>query len=405
MQVGTKRRWLTLALLTLAIFAQGCAAGTSQKNHSNQIQGVLDKYGTRAYRCAPKQLALAESHLRFARVELSEGDFLRAEDHLRVARINSDSLQEIVDRRAAEGDPCEEVVKRVAELDTDGDGIVDKEDACPTEPEDRDGFQDEDGCPDPDNDADGILDTADNCPNEPEDIDGDRDQDGCPDLDGDRDGDGIIDRLDRCPEEPEDRDGFEDEDGCPDPDNDKDGILDAADKCPLVAEDKDGFEDEDGCPDPDNDNDGLPDTTDKCPMEPEDYDGDQDEDGCPDQYKLVVVTQDRIELRQTVYFATNKAVILKRSYPMLNEVAQVLIDRPNIRIRVEGHTDSRGSDSHNMKLSQARADSVRQYLTRQGIDDGRMESVGYGETRPIEDNASKDGRAANRRVEIHIISQ
>ena len=349
-----------------------CAAGTSQHNHANLIQGILDKYGKRAYRCAPKQLAVAQSHLRFARVELRQGDFLRAEEHLQLSRVNANSLQEIVDRRAAEGDPCEEVAKPKAEKDTDGDGIIDRLDACPTEPEDADGFQDEDGCPDPDNDADGIPDVNDKCPNEPEDIDGDRDEDGCPDKDNDRDGDGIVDRLDKCPDQ---------------------------------AEDKDGFQDEDGCPDPDNDNDGIPDVTDRCPNEAEDYDGDADEDGCPDLYKLVVVTDTRIELRQKVYFATNKSTIKRRSYLLLNEVAQVLLDRPKIRVRIEGHTDSRGSDAYNKKLSQSRAKSVRVYLKRQGVASNRMEAVGFGEERPIEDNATKDGRAANRRVEFHIASQ
>ncbi len=397
-------RWAWVALLIMAGWLAACTAGTSQYNHANQIQGVLDKYGKRAYRCAPKQLALAEAHLRFGRVELTQGNFLRAEEHLQIARVNVNSLQEIVDRKAAEGDPCEEVAKPKAEADTDGDGIIDKVDGCPTEAEDPDGYQDEDGCPDPDNDADGILDVDDKCPNEPENINGYQDEDGCPEKDGDRDGDGILDRMDKCPDQPEDKDGFEDADGCPDPDNDKDGIPDKTDKCPLKPEDKDGYQDGDGCPDEDNDNDGIVDVKDKCPNEPEDYDGDADEDGCPDKYKLVVVTEERIELKQKVYFATNKSTILRKSYPLLNEVAQVLLDRPSIRVRIEGHTDSRGSARYNLKLSQARADSVKRYLVRQGVDPSRMEAVGYGEERPIEDNATREGRAANRRVEFHIIS-
>jgi len=404
MELLPRRSW-TLPLLATGLLLTGCAAGTSQYNHASQIQGILDRYGVRAYRCAPEQLAMAESHLLFGRIELKQGNFLRADEHLTLSRQNANSLQEIVDRRLAEGDPCEEIVKPTAEKDTDGDGIIDKIDKCPTEPEDIDGFQDDDGCPDLDNDADGIPDVTDKCPNEAEDIDGDRDDDGCPDLDNDRDGDGIIDRLDKCPDEPEDKDGFEDLDGCPDPDNDQDGIPDVNDKCPLKPEDKDGFEDEDGCPDPDNDNDGIPDVNDKCPNEPEDYDGDADEDGCPDQYKLVVVTDTRIELKQMVFFATDKATILKKSYDLLNEVAQVLLDRPKIKVRIEGHTDSRGSDRHNLDLSQARADSVRAYLIRQGIDGSRMESIGHGENKPIEDNATAEGRAANRRVEFHIVAQ
>jgi outer membrane protein OmpA-like peptidoglycan-associated protein len=164
--------------------------------------------------------------------------------------------------------------------DTDGDGVLDRDDKCPNEPEDRDGFEDADGCPDPDNDHDGIPDKLDKCPNEPEDFDGHEDADGCPDLDDDHDG--VPDAIDKCRNEPEDRDGFEDADGCPDPDNDHDGIPDKLDKCPNEPEDKDGFEDADGCPDPDNDHDGIPDAQDQCPNEPEDRDGFQDADGCPD---------------------------------------------------------------------------------------------------------------------------
>lgn len=166
--------------------------------------------------------------------------------------------------------------------DRDGDGIPDKRDGCVNRPEDRDGFQDEDGCPDYDNDGDGIPDREDLAPNEPEDYDGFEDQDGIPDLDND--GDGIPDTRDACPNEAEDYNGFLDKDGCPDGvhDLDGDGIPDSKDICPKEAEDLDGFEDEDGCPDLDNDLDGIPDTLDKCPLQAEDYNGFQDDDGCPD---------------------------------------------------------------------------------------------------------------------------
>ncbi len=131
--------------------------------------------------------------------------------------------------------------------DQDGDGILDKDDKCPNEPEDKDGFEDSDGCPDLDNDNDGIPDTQDKCPNVAEDKDGFEDSDGCPDLDNDKDG--IPDTQDKCPNAAEDIDNFEDTDGCPDPDNDKDGIPDVDDLCPSSPETKNGFEDGDGCPD------------------------------------------------------------------------------------------------------------------------------------------------------------
>jgi OmpA-OmpF porin, OOP family len=166
--------------------------------------------------------------------------------------------------------------------DRDGDGIPDDRDQCPTAAEDFDGFQDSDGCPDPDNDGDGILDVNDKCPMLAEDFDGFQDQDGCPDTDNDQDG--IPDDADHCPNKPETYNGYKDDDGCPDEaDQDNDGIPDSRDKCPLEAEDTDGFQDEDGCPDLDNDQDGIPDVRDECINEPETYNGYKDEDGCPDE--------------------------------------------------------------------------------------------------------------------------
>ncbi|MEZ4313401.1 MAG: OmpA family protein [Polyangiaceae bacterium] len=164
--------------------------------------------------------------------------------------------------------------------DSDGDGVLDRDDQCPGAIEDRDGFQDGDGCPDPDNDGDRIPDDRDRCRDDAETVDGYKDDDGCPDLDDD--GDNIPDEVDQCRNEPEDYDGFQDDDGCPDDDNDGDGILDKKDLCPTGAEDKDGFRDTDGCPDPDNDLDNIPDAEDACPDEAEDKDGFMDTDGCPD---------------------------------------------------------------------------------------------------------------------------
>ncbi len=165
-------------------------------------------------------------------------------------------------------------------LDSDRDGVLDRDDKCPGKKEDRDGFQDQDGCPDPDNDKDGIPDERDRCRDAAETIDNFQDEDGCPDLDDD--GDTIPDEEDECRNQKEDKDGFDDADGCPDPDNDGDKIPDAKDGCPLGAEDMDGFNDADGCPDPDNDSDGVLDAADQCPRDREDKDGFSDGDGCPD---------------------------------------------------------------------------------------------------------------------------
>jgi len=209
--------------------------------------------------------------------------------------------------------------------DSDGDGVPNGRDKCLLVPEDRDGTEDDDGCPDDDNDGDRRPDDVDKCPNEAEDLDGFDDDDGCPELDNDKDGiadlqdkcindaedhkepypkdgcpgnkrdsdgDGLNDELDKCPQQEEDLDGFEDGDGCPEADNDNDGIPDAQDTCPVCAEDKDGFKDDDGCPDNDNDKDGIADAADKCPMEAETLNGIKDDDGCPDTGGVTVVKLD-----------------------------------------------------------------------------------------------------------------
>ncbi len=289
--------------------------------------------------------------------------------------------------------------------DRDGDGIRDDEDKCPDDPEDFDGFQDADGCPEPDNDNDGILDADDRCPNVPEDFDGDEDTDGCPEGDkrGDRDGDGIPDDLDKCPDDPEDRDGFEDEDGCPEPDNDKDGILDVNDACPDDPEDFDGFEDEDGCPELDNDNDGIPDANDKCPMEPETYNGFEDDDGCPDKGK-VIIDGSNIVILEKIQFATGSDQILPESMPIVEAVAATLQGHPEfLQVEVAGHADERGEDKYNLDLTKRRAASVRAALMTRGVQDKRIVSQGYGEYCPLDDRSNMAAWDKNRRVEFKVI--
>ncbi|MBA3395431.1 MAG: OmpA family protein [Deltaproteobacteria bacterium] len=276
-----------------------------------------------------------------------------------------------------------ETVEKVIEepppdLDPDRDGIVGDLDKCPTEPEDMDSFQDEDGCPDPDND-----------------------------------GDGIADANDKCPMEPEDKDGFQDEDGCPDLDNDGDGIPDAADQCPLEAEDKDGFQDEDGCPDPDNDQDGVLDAQDKCPDQAETRNGFQDEDGCPDEIpeKLKKFTG----VIQGINFRVNSAELLPTSNRTLDKAVAVLKEFPDLKLEIQGHTDDQpikkgGKYADNLELSQARAESVTAYFVSKGIDAGRFTARGYGETIPVIPSAGLKGgklttaRAKNRRVEFKLVS-
>jgi outer membrane protein OmpA-like peptidoglycan-associated protein len=223
----------------------------------------------------------------------------------------------------------------------------------------------------------------------------------------DRDGDGIVNDSDSCPDDAEDFDGFEDKDGCPETDNDKDSIADASDGCPNNAEDFDKYQDEDGCPDPDNDFDGITDTADKCPNEAEVINGNADDDGCPDEgKKLVLIGQSKLEIQDKVYFALNKADILPRSDNLLNQIAKTLERHPWIKkVRIEGHTDDVGKDAYNLDLSNRRAKSVLDALVKRGVVVDRLESVGYGETQPIDSNKTLEGRAHNRRVEFVILEQ
>lgn len=284
--------------------------------------------------------------------------------------------------------------------DRDGDGIRDNIDQCPDQPEDMDGFQDEDGCPELDNDNDGIPDSKDKCPN----VQGTWEHQGCP-SEGDSDGDGVPDSQDKCPNEPEDIDGFEDDDGCPELDNDQDGIRDNLDKCPNDPEDKDGFEDSDGCPDLDNDKDRIPDKLDKCPSEPETYNGVADDDGCPDAERgRVMLTKGKILILDKVYFDTGKATIKPISFDILDAVAATMKGNPQLElVEIQGHADERGNDDANLRLTQARVQSVKDYLVKKGVEEQRLVAHGYGETRPLCDEHNEACWEKNRRVEFIVL--
>jgi len=290
-----------------------------------------------------------------------------------------------------EGKPYD--LQNCPDLDKDGDGIKNAVDKCPTEPEDKDGYQDEDGCPDPDNDGDGVPDIDDQCPLQP----GPAANHGCPDTD--RDKDGVVDRLDKCPDQPEDIDGFEDEDGCPDLDNDGDGIPDEQDACPLQA----GISEEKGCPAKDSDMDGVMDFEDNCPAEA----GTRENHGCPSaQKQLVVITREKLVILDKVFFDTGKAIILPKSFPLLDQVANVLNGHPEIAlVQVEGHTDNVGKPEVNKKLSGDRADSVKKYLVKKGVAEQRLRAVGFGQDKPAAGNDTPQGRETNRRVEFNIVQQ
>ncbi len=259
----------------------------------------------------------------------------------------------------------------IMRYDSDNDGVIDRVDLCVDQPEDIDGFEDEDGCPDPDNDNDGILDINDKSPNDAEDFD-----------------------------------GFKDDDGTPDYDNDGDGILDIDDKCPNKAEDFDGYADQDGCPDYDNDGDGIPDKEDKCPMKPEVYNGYQDDDGCPDR-----IPTDRLYKKNdqmtfnNIYFEFDSAKLTNNSHTILDNLKPIFDNNPNIVVQIEGHTDDLGSQKYNLKLSQKRAEAVRAYLIKNlNVNPDQLTAVGIGEAKPIASNKTEEGQAKNRRIVFKVLS-
>jgi outer membrane protein OmpA-like peptidoglycan-associated protein len=291
--------------------------------------------------------------------------------------------------------------------DADSDTVLDRDDACPAVPEDRDGFEDGDGCPEPDNDGDRIPDERDRCRDEPETVDGFQDTDGCPDLDDDRDGvpdesdqcrnaaedrdgfedgdgcpepdndsDGILDKSDTCPNGAEDRDGFKDDDGCPDPDNDLDQIPDSADACPGVPEDRDGFEDSDGCPEPDNDEDGILDGADACPITPETIDGKGDEDGCPEPggRSLPRWSGSQVLFDGLARFTPGSAAVPPALEAQARMIAQLVRGRAPVQlVVVEAYPDRAGDESQRaVALASSRAAAIKSILAASGIPADRI---------------------------------
>jgi OOP family OmpA-OmpF porin len=337
--VSVAKRLASFGVIVFALAGPAGCAGSDLATRVGKVREMLVLARSKgAYRCAPRELARGEANAEFAEREFGKGEYFAAKAHLETAQASAE---------------------QALRLSTDERVCPKAKPAPPRRPEPK------------------------------------------PDPLADRDGDGIPDGRDRCQTEPEDKDVFEDEDGCPDLDNDKDGVLDVKDKCPNEPEDFDVFEDEDGCPDLDNDKDGVLDAKDKCPNEP----GPESEGGCPKKYELIEVTEQKIELKQAIYFQTAKSVIMPRSYGLLDEVVAVLASRPDMRVRIEGHTDSRGSRAYNLRLSQARASSVLAYLMGRGIGSDRLEAKGYGPDQPIDNNKTAAGRERNRRVEFTITKQ
>ncbi len=233
--------------------------------------------------------------------------------------------------------------------DTDGDGITDDKDKCPTVP----GLARYNGCPIPDRDKDGIND----------------EEDKCPDVKG----------LARYQ-------------GCPIPDTDGDGINDEEDKCPKVK----GVARYQGCPVPDRDGDGVNDEEDKCP----DLKGPVENQGCP---VITAEVKKKVDYAaNNILFVTGSYKLLAKSYKGLNDVIKILSDNPDMKLAIDGHTDYVGSDAMNQILSDNRAGAVKQYFISKGIAESRITSAGHGETMPIADNKTAAGRQKNRRVEMKL---
>ena len=279
--------------------------------------------------------------------------------------------------------------------DSDGDGIADRDDACPQLP----GSKEANGCPDAD--GDGVADNLDECPNEAGTING------CPDTDGD----GIADKDDDCPNQA----GSIANRGCPLQDTDGDGVADSEDECPnekgsraargCPDRDGDGVPDkDDNCPDkagqfagcPDTDGDGLDDSKDKCPNQA----GLASNSGCPE------IKQEEKEIldlaMRAIQFETARATLKVESFQILNQIADIMKRYPGYSLLIAGHTDSVGTSSSNLTLSEERAKACYDYLYAMGIDTSRMSYVGYGEDRPIASNSTREGRRLNRRTEFDL---
>jgi len=269
--------------------------------------------------------------------------------------------------------------------DSDRDGITDEFDRCPNTP--RGAVVDSNGCPD--SDGDGVFDLTDQCADTPA---GDQvDARGCS-LPKDADGDGVTDDRDRCPNTP--AGDAVDANGCSLPkDADGDGVVDSADRCPNTP--RGTAVDASGCPIPqDTDNDGVNDDRDRCPGTPA---GVQvDAVGC----RILFQERQTTLILEGVNFETGKADLTDAARAILLTVAQSLVANPEIRVEVGGHTDITGSRALNMRLSQARAESVQRFLTQNGVSADRLSAQGYGPDKPVATNNTRAGRAQNRRVEL-----
>lgn len=326
--------------------------------------------------CAPEEFARSQAQLEFAHIEIDQGDYIRAEDHLeegfRMAKAAQRGAKNCDRAIVVKATPKPTVVVVLTPTPTATPIIVV---ATPTPaPTPAVIIIKETPTPTPTPTAAPATPTP------------------TPDVSKiDSDGDGTPDLRDDCPADP----GPVTNGGCPVRDSDGDGVPDGTDACPGTP----GTITYKGCPPPDKDKDGVVDAADKCP----DQAGPVTNNGCP-ELKYIVINKEtkRIELKQMIHFASAKAIILADSFMILDEVAKVLRANPTMEIRIEGHTDSDGTATLNLALSKARADSVKAYLVKSGVQTARLRAVGLGETSPLGENRTAEGKSLNRRVEFHI---
>jgi outer membrane protein OmpA-like peptidoglycan-associated protein len=289
----------------------------------------------------------------------------------------SGTKQEFADKVPSHYQHSLGVVLKFGGKDTDGDGVYDKDDACPEVA----GLKEFDGCPD--SDGDGIKDSDDACPN----VAGLAELNGCPDTDGD----GIADKDDMCPNEK----GTKANNGCPDTDGDR--VVDKDDKCATVP----GPAANGGCPWPDTDGDGVLDKDDNCPNEA----GPASNNGCPEPVISEVAEKKIGEFAKTILFNSGKATFKTGVTDKLDGIVKIMNEFPKATFIIEGHTDSTGSSALNLRLSERRAIAVRDYLVNNGVATVRLEAKGFGEGSPIDTNDTRAGRANNRRVEIKVTNE
>jgi outer membrane protein OmpA-like peptidoglycan-associated protein len=280
--------------------------------------------------------------------------------------------------------------------DRDGDGVLDKDDQCP----DEKGLPSLAGCPD--RDGDGVADNKDQCPDTPAGAHPDPNKPGCPLTVVDTDKDGVPDSEDKCPLVPAGDHPDPLKKGCPFHDVDNDGVPDDEDLCPDVPAGDHPDPNRAGCPLKDTDGDGISDDKDACPDRPGPADPDPKKNGCPQ----VTIKSGSTTVLQPVHFARNKDTILPSSFPMLQEIAKTLVSNQQIkRVSIEGHADDTGTHTWNQRLSEKRAASIMKFLIKAGVKKSRLESHGFGDTKPLSEDRSEEARAANRRVEFRIIKQ